>query len=196
MIGFVLFILFLLLVFSLFLTQIKESRFAKWAVFFRWCTVILTVTVFTFWFFNRSVSKYQENSLTTQVINKLPVTLDVYLIKIDKKNSQKYVVKHIGKIRPEHYRIEYLKMDNSDEFWVAGFLGKTNMVYFSQRAVPNKNMDQIVDINNYIVQSAKLSAVAKTQIEEEQYGNILLSIWVSLNLLLLFLNLVLLLRGK
>jgi hypothetical protein len=68
------------------------------------------------------------------------------------------------------------------------------MVYFSQHAVPNKNIDQIVEVQNYINQSVKLSEAAKKQVETYNYENAKLGIWVSLDLLLLFLNLVLLLR--
>ena len=158
--------------------------------------MILTVVFFTYWFFKSSTVQYHENALTTQVINKLPVTLDVYLIVVENNSSSNYATRHIGKIRPEHFRIEYLKMDNSNEFWVAGYLGKKNMVYFSQHAVPNKNMDQIVEINNYIIQSTKLSAIAKSLIEKDQYNNIYIGIWVSMNLLLLFLNIMLLVKRK
>jgi hypothetical protein len=85
-------------------------------------------------------------------------------------------------------------MDQSDEYWIIGYLGKKNMVYFSQHAVPNKNIDQIVEVQNYINQSVKLSEAAKKQVETYNYENAKLGIWVSLDLLLLFLNLVLLLR--
>ncbi|MGO4710664.1 hypothetical protein AB4Y90_16480, partial [Chryseobacterium sp. 2TAF14] len=104
--------------------------------------------------------------------------------------------KHIGKIRPEYYRIEYLKMTKSDEYWIAGYLGKKNLVYFSQHSVPNKNMDQMIEVQNYINQSEKLSAIAKKEIEEDHYQNMLMGIWVTLCFLLLFLNFVLLVRKK
>ncbi len=194
--GFLLFVLFLLLVFSLSLTMVKKGRFAKWSRIIRWSTAIAAIGFFAYWFFESSSTRYQQNSLSTQVVNKLPVTLDFYLIKIEKNKSNKYNTKHIGKIRPEHFRIEYLNMKNSDEFWVIGYLGKESLVYFSQHSVPNKNMDQIVEVNNYLIQSVKLSNLAKAYVNVEQEENIGLSIWISMDLLLLFLNLALLLKRK
>ena len=110
--------------------------------------------------------------------------------------TDKFTLKHTGKIRPEHYRIEYMNMENSSEYWIAGYIGKKNMVYFSQHAVPNKNMDQIVEVQNYINQSARLSQNAGKQVEAELNKNLRVSVWISLGLLLLFLNIVLLLKKK
>ena len=92
--------------------------------------------------------------------------------------------------------VEYLNMKNSDEYWIAGYLGKKNMVYFSQHSVPNKNIDQMVEVQNYINQSEKLSAKAKKEIEAYNYETMFSGIWVTMNLLLIFLNLVLILRKK
>ena len=85
-------------------------------------------------------------------------------------------------------------MKNSDQFWVAGFMGRKNMVYFSQHAVPNKNEDQIIEIRNYINQSQKLSEIAQIQIENLKLENIKTAIWITMDLLLLFLNLILLMK--
>ncbi len=85
-------------------------------------------------------------------------------------------------------------MKNSDEFWIAALRGKNTLVYFSQHSVPNKNEDQILEIRNYINQSLKLSDIAKTQIASMNFENMKTAIWLTLALLLIFLNLVLLLR--
>ena len=68
------------------------------------------------------------------------------------------------------------------------------MVYFSQHAVPNKNEDQIIEIQNYINQSQKLSEIAGKQIEILKLENMKTAIWITLDLLLLFLNIALLLK--
>jgi len=70
------------------------------------------------------------------------------------------------------------------------------MIYFSQIAVPNKNEDKIVEVRNYINHSLKLSAIAAENVSKLKYDNIKLSIWVTLDLLLIFLNAVLLFRGR
>jgi len=191
---FIIFVIFWACVLSLILFKVKSGRLAKWVKLFRILTLVFSISTFTYWFIKKSAVGFVDNSVGLQVVNKLPQTLDFYLIKVDTAKIQNLEPKHIGKIRPEYYRIEYLKMDKSDEYWIIGYLGKKNMVYFSQHAVPNKNIDQIVEVQNYINQSVKLSEAAKKQVETYNYENAKLGIWVSLDLLLLFLNLVLLLR--
>ncbi|AYZ13458.1 hypothetical protein V2E39_11195 [Chryseobacterium arthrosphaerae] len=191
----IIFIIFLASVLSLVLFKVKSGGMAKWAKLFRIVTVVSSISVFTYWFIKKSAVAFVDNSVGLQVINKLPQTLDFYLINVNKADNNVILQpKHIGKIRPEYYRIEYLKMDKSDEYWIAGYLGKKNLVYFSQHSVPNKNIDQIVEVQNYINQSMKLSDAAKKQVDAYNYENVKLGIWITLDFLLLFLNLVLLLK--
>lgn len=194
---FIIFLIFLALVISLFLSKIKKGRGAEWAKLFRVVTLIFSVSIFTYWFIKKSAVGIVKDSVALQVINKLPQTLDFYVINNnDPKQNGVSETKHIGKVRPEYYRIEYLNMDKSDEYWVVGYLGKKNLVYFSQHSVPNKNIDQIIEVQNYINQSSKLSDKAKKQIEAYNHENLKLGIWLTLDFLLLFLNLVLLLKRK
>ncbi|WP_278351947.1 hypothetical protein [Chryseobacterium gleum] len=191
----IIFIIFLACVLSLVLFKVRSGSIARWAKLFRIVTVVFSISVFTYWFIKKSAVAFVDNSVGLQVVNKLPQTLDFYLINVNKTDQSTVLEpKHIGKIRPEYYRIEYLKMDKSDEYWIAGYLGKKNLVYFSQHSVPNKNIDQIVEVQNYINQSMKLSDAAKKQVDAYNYENTKLGIWITLDFLLLFLNLVLLLR--
>ncbi|MFY1048425.1 hypothetical protein [Chryseobacterium sp. GP-SGM7] len=195
--GFIIFVIFLSLVFSLFFSKLKKGKLGQLAKLFRIASVVFAVSVFTYWFIQKSAVRIVNNSLSLQVINKLPQPLDFYVININNLDKNTPLeTQHIGKIRPEYYRIEYLKMNKSDEYWIAGYLGKKNLVYFSQHSVPNKNMDQMIEVQNYIIQSEKLSAIAKKEIEEDGYQNMLMGIWVTLCFLLLFLNFVLLVRKK
>lgn len=87
--------------------------------------MVFAVSVFTYWFIKKSVIGVVSNSLSLQVINKLPQPLDFYVINLNNLDKNTPLeTKHIGKIRPEYYRIEYLKMTKSDEYWIAGYLGK------------------------------------------------------------------------
>ena len=191
----IIFIIFLASVLSLVLFKVKSGGMVKWAKLFRIVTVVFSISVFTYWFIKKSAVAFVDNSVGLQVINKLPQALDFYLINVNKTDQNTTLEpKHIGKIRPEYYRIEYLKMDKSDEYWIVGYLGKKNLVYFSQHSVPNKNIDQIVEVQNYINQSMKLSESAKKQVDAYNYENTKLGIWITLDFLLLFLNLVLLLK--
>jgi len=193
-------IIILILIFliaALFLSVIRSEKWSLWSKLARTIITISAAAYFTFWFVEKSVSQFLENSLAVQVINYLPQPIDFYIIRVQDENGiQNYSSKHVGQIRPEYFRIEYLNMQKSDEFWVAGYIGKDKMVYFSQVAVPNKNEDKIVEVRNYINHSLKLSAVAADNVSKLKYDNIKLSIWVTLDLLLIFLNAVLLFRGR
>lgn len=193
-------IIFLILIFliaALFLSVIRSEKWNLWSKVARTIITVSAAAYFTFWFVEKSVSQFLENSLAVQVINYLPQPIDFYIIRVqDDDGIQNYSSKHVGQIRPEYFRIEYLNMQKSDEFWVAGYIGKDKMVYFSQIAVPNKNEDKIVEVRNYINHSLKLSAIAADNVSKLKYDNIKLSIWVTLDLLLIFLNAVLLFRGR
>lgn len=193
-------IIFLILIFliaALFLSVIRSEKWNLWSKVARTIITVSAAAYFTFWFVEKSVSQFLENSLAVQVINYLPQPIDFYIIRVQNDDGiQNYSSKHVGQIRPEYFRIEYLNMQKSDEFWVAGYIGKDKMVYFSQIAVPNKNEDKIVEVRNYINHSLKLSAIAADNVSKLKYDNIKLSIWVTLDLLLIFLNAVLLFRGR
>lgn len=195
--GFIISIIFFSLILSLFLYKVKSGEFAKWAKIFRIFTLVFSISLFTYWFIKKSSIGIVSNSVSLQVINKLPQPLDFYVITVNNLDkSGTFETKHIGKVRPEYYRIEHLKLIKSDQYWIVGYLGKKNMVYFSQHAVPNKNMDQIVEVQNYIIQSEKLSEQAKKHVENYNFENIQLGIWVTLCFLLIFLNVALMVRTK
>jgi len=194
---FVVLLIFWALFFSLILSKVKRGKGAEWAKIFRIATLVFAISFFTYWFIKKSSVGIVNDSVALQVINKLPQPLEFYVVILNESAAGKVIeTKHIGKIRPEYFRIEYLKMDASDEYWIVGYLGKKNLVYFSQHSVPNKNIDQIIEVQNYINQSARLSDLAKKQVEAYNYENMKLGIWVTLDFLLLFLNLVLLVRKK
>lgn len=192
------FIIFLFLCLALLLSVLKRGKYALYAKVLRLVIILGAMVYFTLWFVKRSKYPFVMNAMAVQIINKLPQPLDFYVVKVteSKNEGERYELKHAGKIRPEHYQLEYLKMERSNEFWVAGYLGRKNMVYFSQHSVPNKNSDQIIEVNNYINQSMKLSETAGALIDVKKMENTGSSVWVTLSLLLLFLNTVLILRRK
>lgn len=191
-------LILIFLVLALFLSAVRGEKWNFWNKLVRTIITISAAAYFTFWFVEKSVSQFLENSLAIQVINYLPQPIDFYIIRIQDQvaEDQKFSSKHVGQIRPEYFRIEYLNMQRSNEFWVVGYLGKGNLVYFSQVAVPNKNEDKIIEVRNYINHSLKLSTIATEKVAELKYENIKLSIWVTLDLLLIFLNAVLLFRSN
>lgn len=188
-------LLFLLLCFGLAVSVFKTGKLKNWAKIYRIVTVTFAVSIFAYYFITRSLTPFHKNSVTIQLINTLPLPLDFYLVKINSDSAAtKYETRHVGNIRSDFYRIDYLDMKNSDEFWIAGFMGRKNLVYFSQHALPNKNEDQIIEIRNYINQSVKLSEISKTLIAELKLENMKTAIWITLDLLLLFLNITLIFK--
>lgn len=190
--GYLLFIILITLIISLFLSKVKLG----WAKIFRAVILVFSISLFTYWFIKKSSIGIVQNAVALQLINKLPQPLDFYVLNVKNGKNDGFEVMHLGKIRPEYYRVEYLKMKNSDEYWIIGYLGKKNAVYFSQHSVPNKNIDQMIEVQNYINQSVKLSGIAKKEIENYNQENIKLGVLITLNLLLLFLNLSLFIRKK
>ena len=190
------FLLFVLLLAGLFLSVFRTGKLNTWAKIYRILVVTFATALFTYYFVTKSLTQFRENSVTVQLINTLPFPLDFYIVKVhnEKGTDSKYETRHVGTIRSNFYRIDYLDMKKSDEFWIAGFMGKKNMVYFSQHALPNKNEDQIIEIHNYINQSVKLSEISKTLISELKLENMKTAIWITLDLLFLFLNLSLILK--
>lgn len=190
------FLLFVCLCIGLFISVFKSGKFKTWVKIARIAIVTFGAALFTYYFITKSVLQFRPDALTVQVINTLPLPLDFYLVKInsDQDPDGKYETRHIGTIRTNFYRIDHLNMNSSDEFWIAGFMGRKNLVYFSQHFIPNKNQDQIIEVHNYINQSAKLSEIANGLIADLKLENMKTAIWITLDLLLLFLNTTLLLK--
>ena len=191
---YILFLLIFLQIISLFLSLVKTGGYRRISKNIRFFFSIFGVLFFAYWFTQKSNGNFLEKSMSIQVVNKLNQPIDVYAIKVINKDKYQFLSKHLGKIRSNHYQIEYFDMSNSNEFWVVGYIGKHDLVYFSQHAVHQKEEDQKIEIRNYLNQSVKLSAQSNEVVEKLQLTNTEQSIWVTLCLILLFLNLVLLSR--
>ena len=190
------FLLLFLLIFALVLSLFKTGKNARIARAFRILITFFGILFFGYWFFQKSLNNFLEKSMSVQVINRLNQPIDFYAIKVINKDNNQFLSKHLGKIRTNHYQIEYFDMSNSNEYWVIGYLPKSKMVYFTQHSVQNKEADQKIEVKNYLNQSVKLSEKAQEVIEYLKLGNIGQSVIVTLTLLLLFLNIVLLTRKK
>lgn len=190
------FLLLFLLIFALVLSLFKTGKNARIARAFRILITFLGILFFGYWFFQKSLNNFLEKSMSVQVINRLNQPIDFYAIKVINKDKNQFLSKHLGKIRTNHYQIEYFDMSNSNEYWVIGYLPKSKMVYFTQHSVQNKEADQKIEVKNYLNQSVKLSEKAQEVIGYLKLGNIGQSVIVTLTLLLLFLNIVLLTRKK
>ena len=190
------FLLLFLLIFALVLSLFKTGKNARIARAFRILITFFGILFFGYWFFQKSLNNFLEKSMSVQVINRLNQPIDFYAIKVINKDNNQFLSKHLGKIRTNHYQIEYFDMSNSNEYWVIGYLPKSKMVYFTQHSVQNKEADQKIEVKNYLNQSVKLSEKAQEVVDNLKLGNIGQSVKVTLTLLLLFLNIVLLTRKK
>lgn len=185
---FILFGLFTMLCISLFLTIVKKNKFKGLFFLFRVFSVGIGIIFFTYWFFQKSIEQFLTDSTTVQVINELPQSIDFYIIKENQKDSKKkYWIEHLGKIRQEHYRLNYIKFKNNEDYWVCGFLGK-NLTYFSKHTITNHNIDQIISIKNFTIDNDSHLDHIAFHIKNYKSQYISLATWVSIVLLILFLN--------
>lgn len=182
-------LIFFTLALALIASALVGAKHIKKAKIFRGVIVVVSILYFSYWFFEQSSSTIKQNSMVVQIMNKLPQPIDFYILKIGHNDSSK-TLNHLDIISPNNYRIEYLDMAESDEFWLVGYLGKKDIVYFTQYYIPNKDMDQIIEINNYFNQNQKLSKSANEAIQNFRSNKMKNSVWVTLALLLLFLNIV------
>jgi len=125
------FLLLFLLIFALVLSLFKTGKNARIARAFRILITFLGILFFGYWFFQKSLNNFLEKSMSLQVINRLNQPIDFYAIKVINKDNNQFLSKHLGKIRTNHYQIEYFDMSNSNEYWVIGYLPKSKMVYFT-----------------------------------------------------------------
>lgn len=179
-------LLALALVASLFRTE--SAR--QWLAWFRSAVIISCLSFFSWQFLRSSVDRNPAEALAVQLINKLPQTLDFYLIL---QHGKTEMLEHPGKIRPEHFRLEKLDAAMVKNFSIAATLGQ-NLVYYSHHPIANKNMDVMLEIDNYTIENQKAADVALEGIKKFQEEQIRHGIWASLDFLLLFLNIVLLVR--
>lgn len=195
MYSFSLVLLFLLII-ALFAGLFRRGRAASWSKILRVAVIVSGLGFFAWWFVESSVTKFYKDALALQVINKLPQTLDFYIVEVGTPDTpKKFETMHIGKIRPEYYRLEYLRQTTAQEIWVAGYVGK-RQVYFSQHKILGKNYDQIIEVRDYINQSVRLSGIADAEISKFLSSQSSVSIWVTLDFLLILLNILILLRKR
>ncbi len=190
--------MFLALSFSLLIYPFKNGKRGFWTKVFRIFVVVISVGIFAYFFITKSLTRFKKDAMTVQIINKMPLPLDVYLVKIEQDEDAQIVfeTRHLGNIRTNYFRMDYLDVKNASEFWIVAFLGKQEMVYFSQHSLANKNEDRNIEIKTYLNQSEKLSAIAQTKIDDLKLADSKNAIWITLDLLLLFLNIVLLLKKR
>ncbi len=195
--------IFILLLFTLvvlllgiFSLVLSGRTYRNKARVFSFSIATLCLLGFGYWFSQKSTSFLIQDAVSTQVISKLPQAVDFYVIKIeDHGQYTSYTTNHLGIIRPDHYRMLSLEMQQSEEFWVVGYLGK-NLVHFSQFFVPNKNIDQIIKVENYNVENTTNSEIAGREILLQHQENRNLAILSTLITLFLFLLIILLIKKR
>lgn len=193
MIFILLFLTLILFFLAIIALLVKTSKYQNPLRIFSFVIAVLGILGAAFWFVQKSTDLVVQDVVSAQFVNKLPQTLDFYTIKINQGKSKTYITNHLGEIRPDYFRMGFLNMENSSEYWLVGYLGK-NMVYFSQHPVLNKNLDQIVKVENYKIQDITSSEVAQKEINLQNHENRNLAIWTSLNFLFLFILIVLLIK--
>lgn len=185
--------IFLLLLFSVLFTGKFMEQYRIRLIGVRQVITLVGLVFYVFWFTKGFISENTKDAYSVEIRNKLPQAIDFYLIKVTQNSENPGTTDketlHSGKIRPEYYRLERLQMKDAHELWLIGFLGKDNMVYFSQHIISNKNIDAIIEVENYLLGSKQLSEEGKKAVKAHVYTNNRNAIWISLSLLFIFINL-------
>lgn len=192
-------LVFFLTIITLLLSLMKRKTIRRKIFYFRILLTVFSVGVFVYFFTIRSIFNEGIGNVSIKVSNNLSQTIDSYILRKNSKTGG-YFIRHYGKIRPNHYREEYFNMRTTDEYWVVCYTGKKNMVYFTQHFYQVNGLMKIdiqkISINYHINQSKSLSKLAKKAIEEYQNDRVSFALIITMSLLLLFMNIVLLLKRK
>lgn len=177
------------------LSVLISPKFVQWQrkriILIKWIVTIVSITFYSIWFFVSSFSEKPIEAYSVEIVNKLPQSIDFYLIKMSENQEKRnHKVIHSGKIRPQHYRLEQFDMEGFNELWLVGFLGKDNLVYYSQHAIPNKNVDAVMEVSNYMITSRTLSEKAKKWVGYHIQDNYRLGAYISLSFLFILINLI------
>ena len=93
----IIFLILIFLIIALFLSGIRSEKWNLWSKVARIIITISAAAYFTFWFVEKSVSQFLENSLAVQVINYLPQPIDFYIIRVQDDNGvQSYSSKPVS----------------------------------------------------------------------------------------------------
>ncbi|WP_018675852.1 hypothetical protein [Riemerella columbina] len=189
-------ILFILLLLSLPASVLGKGYFKGKLLIYRNIVTGLALVFFSYWLFKSSVVKPLADGLALQLVNKHSEPMDFYSIEVyGEKNNNTYQVQHLGDIRPEHYRVEYLSLKETNEFWLIGY-SKKKVAYFTQHVILNKNEDCYIEAANYLNQSTKLSLLANKEVQTYKKNNSRDAVWVVLSLLIVVINLILFFRKR
>ena len=196
--------IFLFLLISMILSSLRDHPNAYFFRFLRLVSTVTGILFYTFWLCRDLIVPFNDNLTEVKIINKLPQPLDFYMIQVQRNtglNTSKsagpvYRQKHTGRIRPEHYRPEYLALDKDPEFWLAAYRGKKELVYFTQQLAQPTEKSKTIEVDNYFVQSRKLSKIANDVLEDHRKDIISHVVWITLSILLIFINLTLAYQKK
>lgn len=180
-------VVLVLLVVSLAGTVLGSRYFRGRLLIYRNIVTIGGIIFYGYYFFHKSMNLPDGKGVAIQVVNRHAESLDFYSIEVYDDKNTGYKVEHLGEIRPEHYRVAYLPLQGTSEFWLVAFSGK-QLAYYTQHIVSNKNEDKYIEATHYLNQSTKLSTIAKKEVEHHKAENIHLAVWIVLSFLIILVN--------
>lgn len=190
-------IIFCLILLILLILNFWKDRLGNYLLPARIFTAGAIIFYYIYAAFIGNIGYFKKDYFAVQIINRIPENLDFYVVEVDRnKDKISYEIFHSGVIRSKYFRVEFLDLSKGRELWFTAFNQKKELVYFTQRIIVNENLDQKIEVSRYFNQSKKLSAIATIKVKQYQMLNIKNSIWISLAVLLLFLNLILIFRNS
>lgn len=160
---------------------------------YQYTVTALGILFFAYWFGKDFIVKKLGGVSQVTVINKLPQPLDFYLVTSQDK-GQKLTAVHSGNIRPEHFREENLSLAGRDSVALAGFQGADNLVYYEQFPLKKGEKSLVLTAESYRISNTSASERATSLVTAQLNKTGAYAVYMALCLLLLFMNIVLLLR--
>lgn len=179
---------------TLVLTLVKGKNWRLKVFYIRMVFVVFSLGLLVYFFAIQSIFNRGLGSTELKISNQLGYSVDFYVLR-KKTQSSGYHIRHFGKIRPGYYRSEYLDMKPLDEYWILGY-DKGRLIYFTQHFYHQGSMREEVKIKGDVNRSNPISDKADSVIGIYHSGRVSLAVIITLTFLLLFMNIILLVRRK
>lgn len=162
---------------------------------YQYAVTTLGILFFGYWFGKDYVAEKLGGVSRITVINKLPQPLDFYVLTSQNKGKNVKVI-HSGNIRPEHFREENLSLRKADFIALAGYQGKDNLVYYEEFPSKKAKGEAVLTAESYRI-SDNAAADRASELVSGQLSHLNKdAVYMALCLLLIFMNIVLLLRRR
>lgn len=162
---------------------------------YQYTITTLGILFFGYWFGKDYVAEKLGGVSRVTIINKLPQPLDFYVLTVQNKGKNLKTL-HSGTIRPEHFREENLSLRKADFIALAGYQGEDNLVYYEEFPSKKGENPMVLTAESYRISNNAAADRASRQLAGQLSHLNKDAVYIALCLLLIFMNIVLLLRRR